>query len=126
MGGVIKAIEKGYIQNEIGESAYRYQRDVEGKKKIVVGLNQFTVEEAPPSNLLKVKPEVEKIQKEKLLSVKQGRDNDKVKEVLQRLKKTAQGSENLMPVTLEAIKYYTTLGEIADTLREVFGMYQES
>ena len=125
MGGVIKAIEKGYIQNEIGESAYRYQRDVEGKKKIVVGLNQFTVEEAPPSNLLKVKPEVEKIQKEKLLSVKQGRDNGKVKEVLQRLKKAAQGSENLMPVTLEAVKCYTTLGEIADTLREVFGIYQE-
>jgi methylmalonyl-CoA mutase N-terminal domain/subunit len=90
-----------------------------------VGLNQFTVEEAPPSNLLKVKPEVEKIQKEKLLSVKQGRDNVKVQEVLQRLKKAAQGSENLMPVTLEAVKCYTTLGEIADTLREVFGMYQE-
>jgi methylmalonyl-CoA mutase N-terminal domain/subunit len=126
MGGVIKAIEKGYIQNEIGDSAYRYQREVESKKRVVVGLNQFTVEEAPPSNLLKVKPEVEQIQKEKLAGVKKNRDNARVKDVLQRLKKAAQGSDNLMPVTLEAVKCYTSLGEIADTLREVFGVYQES
>jgi methylmalonyl-CoA mutase N-terminal domain/subunit len=125
MGGVIKAIEKGYIQNEIGDSAYRYQREVESKKRIVVGLNQFTVDEAPPSNLLKVKPEVEKIQREKLAGVKKNRDNTKVKDVLQRLKKAAQSSDNLMPITLEAVKCYATLGEIADTLREVFGVYQE-
>jgi methylmalonyl-CoA mutase N-terminal domain/subunit len=125
MGGVIKAIEKGYIQNEIGNSAYQYQREVESKKRIVVGLNQFTIQEPPPSNLLKVNPEVEKIQKEKLTKVKKERDNDKIKDILKRLKKAAQGSENLMPITLEAVKCYTTEGEIADTLREVFGVYQE-
>jgi methylmalonyl-CoA mutase N-terminal domain/subunit len=125
MGGVIKAIEKGYIQDEISGSAYQYQKEVESKKKIIVGLNQFTIEEPPPSNLLKVNPEVEKIQKQRLAGIKRGRDNEKVKDILKTLKKAAQGSENLMPITLEAVKCYTTEGEIADTLREVFGTYQE-
>jgi methylmalonyl-CoA mutase N-terminal domain/subunit len=125
MGGAIKAIESGYIQGEIGESAYQYQKEIETKKHIIVGLNQFQMEEEPLRNILRIKPEVEQYQKEKLARVKKGRDNAKVKETLAILKKAAQGTDNVVPPILEAVKVYATLGEISDTLREVFGEYRE-
>jgi methylmalonyl-CoA mutase N-terminal domain/subunit len=125
MGGAIKAIESGYIQGEIGESAYQYQKEIETKKHIIVGLNQFQMEEEPLRNILRIKPEVEQYQKEKLARVKKERNNTKVKETLAVLKKAAQGTDNVVPPILEAVNVYATLGEISDTLREVFGEYRE-
>jgi methylmalonyl-CoA mutase N-terminal domain/subunit len=125
MGGAIKAIESGYIQGEIGESAYQYQKEIETKKRVIVGLNQFQMEEEPLRNILRIKPEVEQYQKEKLARVKRERDNTKVKETLAVLKKAAQGTDNVVPPILDAVKVYATLGEISDTLREVFGEYKE-
>jgi len=125
LGGVIKAIETGYIQNEIQNSAYQYQKDVEKGEQVVVGLNKFTVEEKPLGNLLRVDPEKERFQKEKLAKVKAERDNSAVQEALKKLQAAAQGSDNLLPLTLEAVKAYATLGEIADVLRGVFGEYRE-
>ena len=125
MGGAIKAIESGYIQGEIGESAYQYQKEIEAKKRIIVGLNQFQMEEEPLRDILRIKPEVEQYQKEKLARVKKERNNTKVKEALAVLKKAAQGTDNVVPPILEAVKGYATLGEISDTLREVFGEYRE-
>jgi len=125
MGGAIKAIESGYIQGEIGESAYQYQKEIETKKRIIVGLNQFQIEEEPLRDILRIKPEVEQYQKEKLARVKKERNNTKVKETLAVLKKAAQETDNVVPPILEAVKVYATLGEISDTLREVFGEYKE-
>ncbi len=125
MGGAIKAIESGYIQGEIAESAYQYQKEIETKKRIIVGLNQFQVEEEPLSDILRIKPEVEQYQKEKLARVKKERDHAKVRETLAVLKKAAQGTDNLVPPILEAVKVYATLGEISDILREVLGEYRE-
>ncbi len=125
MGGAIKGIEAGYIQGEIAESAYQYQKEIEAKKRIIVGLNQFQIEEEPLKDILRIRPEVEQYQKEKLSKVKKERDNGKVKEGLAALKKAAQGTENIVSPILEAVKVYATLGEISDTLREVFGEYKE-
>ena len=125
MGGAIKAIESGFIQGEIGESAYQYQKEIETKKRIIVGLNQFQIEEEPLRDILRIKPEVEQYQKEKLARVKKERNNAKVKETLAVLKKAAHGTDNVVPPILEAVKVYATLGEISDTLREVFGEYRE-
>jgi methylmalonyl-CoA mutase N-terminal domain/subunit len=125
MGGAVKAIESGYVQGEIGESAYQYQKEIEAKKRIIVGLNQFQIEEEPLRDILRIKPEVERYQKEKLARVKKERNNTKVKETLAHLKRTAQGTENLVPPILEAVKAYASLGEISDTLKEVFGEYRE-
>jgi methylmalonyl-CoA mutase N-terminal domain/subunit len=125
MGGAIKAIEAGYIQEEIAESAYQYQKEIETKKRVIVGLNQFQVEEEPLRDVLRIKPEVEQYQKEKLTRVKKERDNAKVRKTLTVLKKAAEGTDNLVPPILGAVKVYATLGEISDTLRDVFGEYRE-
>jgi len=125
MGGAVKAIESGYVQGEIGESAYQYQKEIEAKKRIIVGLNQFQVEEEPLRNILRIKPEMERYQKEKLARVKKERNNARVKETLADLRRTAQGTANLVPPILEAVRVYATLGEISDILREVFGEYRE-
>ncbi|MCJ7545985.1 MAG: methylmalonyl-CoA mutase family protein [Deltaproteobacteria bacterium] len=124
-GGAIKAIESGFMQKEIATSAYQYQRDIEDKKKIIVGLNEFATEEAPFTNILKISPEVERHQRQKLDKVRGQRDAHKVQDALKALRKAAQGTENLMPCILDAVKHYVTLGEIADCLREVFGEYKE-
>ena len=125
MGGGVKGIESGYIQGEIAESAYQYQKEIETKKRIIVGLNQFQIEEEPLKDILRIRPEVEQYQKEKLSRVKKERDYKKVKETLAVLKKAAQGKDNVVPPILDAVRAYVTLGEISDTLREVFGEYKE-
>ena len=125
MGGAIKAIESGYFQQEIAESAYEYQKEIETKKRIIVGINQFQMEEEPLRDILRIRPEVEKYQREKLSKVRKERERERVKETLAALKKAAQGTDNVMPFILEAVKSYATLGEISDTLREVFGEYRE-
>jgi methylmalonyl-CoA mutase N-terminal domain/subunit len=125
MGGAAAAIEKGYIQREIQDSAYHYQREIENGERVVVGLNRFQVEEERPTNLLRVDPAVRTSQIEKLKKLRSEREDGQVEKSLAELRKTAEGAANLMPPILEAVKAYATLGEICDVLREVFGEYQQ-
>jgi methylmalonyl-CoA mutase N-terminal domain/subunit len=125
MGGAVSAIEQGYIQREIQDSAYKYQLDIEKEERIVVGLNRFQVEEEKPTNLLRVDPAVREAQIERLKKLKSERDNEKVNKSLSDLKQGAQADDNLMPYILDAVKAYATLGEICNVLREVFGEYQQ-
>ena len=126
MGGAIEAIEKGFFQREIAESAYRYQRELEEKKRIIVGVNEYTVEEEEcPIKLLRVDPKIEKEQVERLQKLKRERDNRKVRAVLEKLHYAAEKDENLMPTIIEAVKAYATLGEITEVLRKVYGEYKE-
>jgi len=125
IGGAVKAVESGYIQHEIADSAYQYQKEIEASKRIIVGVNQFQTEEVPLRDILRIPPEVEKVQKEKLARVKKERSSEKVKMALADLRTTAQGTSNLVPSVLNAVKVYATIGEISDTLREVFGEYRE-
>jgi methylmalonyl-CoA mutase N-terminal domain/subunit len=124
LGGAAAAIEKGYIQREIQDSAYRYQKEIERNERVVVGVNKFQVEEAPPKDLLRVDPAVRISQIERLEKLKSERNNEKVRGILIDLREAAGGSNNLMPIILEAVKVYATLGEICDALRDVFGEYQ--
>ena len=125
MGGAVAAIEKGFMQREIMESAYRFQKEVEAKKRIVVGVNEFTTEEKVPIKILQIDPEIEKKLVERLKQVKTQRKQAKVDEALNKLRRAAeQENVNLVPFILQAVKEYATLGEICDTLREVFGEYK--
>jgi methylmalonyl-CoA mutase N-terminal domain/subunit len=125
MGGAVAAIEKGFMQREITESAYRFQKEVEAKKRVVVGVNDFLSEEEVPIKLLQIDPRVEKKVVERLHQIKRQRNQDRVKEKLSKLHAAAERENvNLMPLILEAVKEYATLEEICDTLREVFGEYR--
>ncbi|MEN6378784.1 MAG: methylmalonyl-CoA mutase family protein [Methanofastidiosum sp.] len=126
LGGMVKSIEGGYVQKEIQDSAYKYQKAIEKGDLIVVGVNKFTMEGKLPEELLKLNPEVEKFQIEKLRKLKAKRNNVKVKELLDKIEEAARSDKNLIPPILEAVKAYTTLGEISDTLRKVFGEYKSS
>jgi methylmalonyl-CoA mutase N-terminal domain/subunit len=124
MGGMVKAVEEGYPQRQIQDAAYDYQRSIESGDRIVVGVNKFQKEEAPPTGLLRVNPEVEAAQRKKLAADKLNRDNGKVAETLKALGAAADSGENLMPAILESVRCYSTLGEICGVLREKFGEYQ--
>ncbi|MBW2048837.1 MAG: methylmalonyl-CoA mutase family protein [Deltaproteobacteria bacterium] len=125
LGGAAQAIEKGFVQKEIQDSAYKYQREIESGERIVVGLNRFQVEEERPGDLLRVDPAVRTSQIERLRKLRSERDAGAVEKRLSNLKQGAQGDQNLVPLILEAVKAYATLGEICDVLREVFGEYQQ-
>jgi len=124
MGGVIPAIETGYIQGEIANSAYEYQKKVETKDRIVVGVNQFQIEEPPPTGLLKVRQTVGELQTEKLRILRTERSSGAVRSSLDEIRRVAGSRDNLMPVIIEAVKAEATIGEICDALREVFGEYR--
>jgi len=126
LGGAARAIEKGFMQQEIQDSAYRYQMEVESGRRIVVGVNKFQIEEQPPKGLLKVDPAVGRTQETKLKELKSARDNVAVGEALKQLESQAKTDANLMPAILRCVKCYCTLGEICDTLRKVFGEYKAS
>jgi methylmalonyl-CoA mutase N-terminal domain/subunit len=127
MGGAVAAIEKGFMQQEIVESAYRFQKEVEAKKRIIVGVNEFATEKEIPIKILQIDPEIEKKLVERLKQVKRQRNQLKVKETLNKLSRAAEQEDaNLMPFIFQAVKEYVTLGEICDTLREVFGEYKPS
>ncbi|HPK86590.1 MAG TPA: methylmalonyl-CoA mutase family protein [Atribacterota bacterium] len=126
LGGSPKAIEHGFIQREIQNSAYQYQKDIEEKRRIIVGVNQFQSEEEPMKDLLKVNPEIEKRQTERLNKLKKNRNELKVQENLKLLTKMANSEQNIMPAILDCVRSYATLGEICDQLRAVFGEYKES
>ena len=125
MGGAVAAIEKGFIQKEIGDSAYRYQREVEKGERVVVGLNKFQVkEEEKPTGLLVVDPAVGDRQEARLKELKNTRNQSAVQQALGEIKSAAEGTDNLMPPILKAVTALATLGEICDTLRAVWGEYE--
>jgi len=124
MGGATTAIEKGYMQREIVESAYKHQREVESKERVTVGLNQFTTEEEAPMKTLRIAPEVEKKQVNRLKIMKKRRNQEKLKNILGQLSKAAEHDRNLMPVIIKTVKEHATLGEICTVLREVYGEYR--
>jgi methylmalonyl-CoA mutase, N-terminal domain len=125
LGGIVRAIELGYPQQEIANAAYAYQKQIERKEKTVVGVNKFQVDEEKSIEFLKIDPEVEEKQVARLKEVKQTRNQARVTACLADLKKAAQGPENLMPGILAAVKEYATLQEICDVFREVFGTYRD-
>ncbi|MFQ6111076.1 MAG: methylmalonyl-CoA mutase family protein, partial [Nitrospinota bacterium] len=125
MGGMLKAIEDGFIQREIQESAYRYQREVEEGDRHIVGVNCFRTDEAEAIDTLRVDPEVEKEQRRSLSEVRARRDGTRVEGALSALERAARGKENLLPFILEAVRAYATVGEISDALRAVFGVHRE-
>jgi methylmalonyl-CoA mutase N-terminal domain/subunit len=125
IGGAVAAIEKGFMQKEITESAYRFQKEIEAKKRIVVGVNDFVGQEEVPIKTLKIDPTMEKRLVEQLEKIRRDRNRGKVDEALNRLRKAAENeNESLMPLILGAVKEYASLGEICGTLREVFGEYK--
>jgi methylmalonyl-CoA mutase N-terminal domain/subunit len=124
LGGMVAAIERGYPQREIGEAAYRYQVAVDRKEKIVVGVNGYVAEEKP-LDILQIDETVAHRQAERLRKLRAERSNDEVERRLSALRKAAAGAENLMPYIYEAVKAYATLGEICDSMRAVFGIYEE-
>ena len=125
MGGALKAIERGYIQREISNSAYDYQRAVDSGEQVVIGVNKFIAKDEREPEILEIGMETERKQVESLMRLKRERNNQKVNEVLSRVRDVARSSQNIMPVLIEAVKAYATVGEISDALREVFGEYRE-
>lgn len=125
LGGAAAAIEQGYQQREIQQSSYKYQKMVEDGKQKIVGVNDFVTGESEITSTLRVKPEVEAKQKEKLAKLKKERDNDRVKQTLKKLEEVARSEENTMPPIIECVEAYATVGEICDVLRGVFGVQKE-
>lgn len=125
IGGAVEAIEKGFIQKEIQASAYQYQKDIESQERVVVGVNRFTTSGEQPIDLLKMDPATSQRQVERIKEVRLSRNQGKVAESLQELRRAAQSDDNLMPYILSAVKAYATLGEICGVLRDVFGEYQQ-
>ena len=123
LGGMLKAIEKGYVQREVEHAAYEYQRKVESGEQTVVGVNRFTMEQPASVPLLRIDPELEHQQVGRLNAIRARRDEREVREVLEQVEQTACTDENLMPRIILAVEAYATLGEISDRLRAVFGEY---
>jgi methylmalonyl-CoA mutase, N-terminal domain len=125
LGGVIPAIEKGFFQREIAESAYRYQKEIDDNKRVFVGVNRYQLDEEPSIPILKMDEKGEERQNLRLQKLRKERDNSKVQRHLEQLRKAAQGDENLMPFILNCVHSYATLGETCQVLRDVFGEYKE-
>lgn len=126
LGGSPKAIERGYLQQEIMESAYNYQKQIESGERVVVGMNKFKIEEEKQSGLLKVDSSIEEVQVKELNKLKEERDESAVNEKLEKLRNICKTNENVMPYILDAVKEYATLGEICEVMREEFGEYNQS
>lgn len=126
LGGAPRAIEQGYVQREIQESAYAFQKEVENRERVVVGLNKYQTYEEPPTDLLTVDPQVERQERDKLGRLRAQRDDSKVREALEELGKAAAGEANLLPYILDAVQEYATLGEMCNVLREEFGVHRPS
>jgi methylmalonyl-CoA mutase N-terminal domain/subunit len=126
MGGMLRAIERGYVQGEIQKAAYEYQMTVERGERVVVGMNQFQAAQDSPIPLLRIDPEIERAQVERLRALRARRDAAKTAAAIAEVERRARGTQNLMPAVLAAVEAYATVGEIADALRRVFGEYEES
>lgn len=124
MGGMLKAIERGYPQMEIAEAAYRYQRQIDAKEKVIVGVNKY-VTDHPPITIWRMRPEIEERQLKRLQEVRRTRNNARVKECLEEIRKASLSNENLMPHIINAVREYATIQEICDVWREVFGRYTD-
>ncbi|MGZ8431479.1 MAG: acyl-CoA mutase large subunit family protein [Candidatus Deferrimicrobiaceae bacterium] len=124
MGGVVSAIDRGFVQKEIQDAAFRYQQEIERKDQIIVGMNEFTIRESKPTSLLTVDPKIEKAQRQRLAALRKKRDSRAVRDALSVLEKACRGRENLMPPVLTAVKARATLGEISDVMRGVFGTFR--
>ena len=125
LGGAVAAIEQGFQQREIQDASYKYQKMIEEGKQVIIGVNKFVSGYPKITNMLRVNPEVERKQKERLAQVKRERDNAKVEQTLKRLEDIARSNENTMPAFLECVEAYATVGEMSDTLRKVFGTQKE-
>ncbi|KXH76565.1 MAG: methylmalonyl-CoA mutase [Candidatus Thorarchaeota archaeon SMTZ-45] len=126
LGGVIPAIEKGFFQKEISDAAYRYEREIETKKRTIVGVNDFILEDEEITiPVLKIDPEVERRQIERLNKTRKDRDNKKVQDALDGLRKASEGTENVVPHVVNAVRAYASVGEICDIWRDVFGEWEE-
>lgn len=125
LGGVISAIEKGFFQKEIANASYQYQKEIEQKRRTVVGVNDYILDEPLRIELLKMDSEGEKKQFARLKDLRAKRDNKKVNELMTTLRSKAEGEENLMPYIIDCVKAYCTLGEITGVFKEVFGEYKE-
>jgi methylmalonyl-CoA mutase N-terminal domain/subunit len=126
MGGMLRAIETGYVQREIQEAAYRYQRAIETQDAIVVGVNRFQIEEQRPIATLQIDPDLERAQVERVRAVRDRRDSAFVGTALDRLEEAARLTENLMPRIIECVEAYATVGEISNRLRRIWGEYKET
>ena len=126
MGGMLKAIEEGYVQREIQEAAYQYQRAVEKQTEIVVGVNKFQTEETETIPILKVDEKIERGQIERLKALREKRETEKAENALSKIEEAARSDENLLPHILEAVENYVTVGEISNRLRKVWGEYREA
>jgi methylmalonyl-CoA mutase N-terminal domain/subunit len=125
LGGVIPAIKANFFQKEIANASYKYQQEIESRERTIVAVNQYQQKEPCTVPLLKIDEEVAKQQEEELIKIKKERDNEKVNEKLNKLKEAAQGTENLMPYIMDAIRAYASIGEIINTLKKIFGTYHE-
>jgi methylmalonyl-CoA mutase N-terminal domain/subunit len=125
MGGMIAAIEAGFPQKEIADASYHYQRQVDDRTKTVVGVNGFTSEERSKPDILRIGEDVEREQLARLSSVRARRDAARLAQDLERLQQAARGSDNLIPLILQAVRGYATVGEICQALIPVFGTYRE-
>ena len=125
LGGVIPAIEKGFFQSEIARSAYRYQQEIENKERLIVGVNDYVLDEPTKIPILRMNEEGMQRQLKRLNQVRRERDNREVQQRLSDLQSAAQSDKNMMPYIIEAVRTYATLGEVCDVLRQVFGEYQE-
>lgn len=123
MGGAVAAIEQGFIQKEIADSAYRYQKEIESGEKVIVGVNKFIINEPPFDDLLQIDDSIRTIQTEKIKAVKAKRNTKEVEQILQQLGQAARDGSNLMPHIVCAVEAYATLGEISDAMRDAFGEY---
>jgi methylmalonyl-CoA mutase, N-terminal domain len=126
LGGMLRAIETGYVQREIQESAYRYQRAIESQEEIVVGVNRFQLEDEPAVPLLRIDPALEQAQVERVRALRERRDAQAVTAALVELERAASTTENLLPKILACVESYATVGEISNTLRRVWGEYRET
>jgi methylmalonyl-CoA mutase N-terminal domain/subunit len=126
MGGTPRAIENGYVQREIQQAAYEYQKSIERGERVVVAVNRYQDERTTPLPILRIDPETERTQVERLGTLRARRDASRLQAALRQVEENARSEQNLMPAILEAVKAYATVGEISDALRKVFGEYQES
>jgi methylmalonyl-CoA mutase N-terminal domain/subunit len=126
IGGTLHAIESGYIQREIQNSAYEYQKEIERNEAVVVGVNSFQNEEERPVKTLRVDPAIEKTQVERLRALRAQRNAGAVEAALRKLEEAAQGTENILPRILDCVEAFATVGEISNRLRGVWGEYHEA
>jgi methylmalonyl-CoA mutase N-terminal domain/subunit len=126
MGGMVTAVEQGYPQREIARSSYEYQRSIEEQQRVIVGVNAFVDPDDSPIETLHIDEDVARRQRARLEQLRNQRDNEAVRRALGRLREAAEGTDNLMPPILDAVRSYATLGEMCEVLRGVFGVYQEA